>query len=657
MEAVAPAEPVRRAGWPGLAARLDPSALSVWALVGGIVLYMSLDGGGYDVVVYSQVGIVVWWIVLIGSAWALLPAARLSRFAWIALALFGAFLGWTALSSTWSLSSERSLQELARVSVYLGVLLLAVSIHRDRELAVRHALAALASAIAFVAGIALLSRLHPGLFSGAQQTASFLSSAQGRLGWPLNYWNALGALVAFGLPLLLAIATSARRIASQALAAGAIPAVALCGYLTFSRGGAIATAVGVIVFFALAPERVPKLGTAFVTVAGSAALIAGAVHRSAIEHGLANAAARHQGDSLLGAVILICAGCAVIQAGLGLAARHGTPPRWLEISPPRARAGLAAATVLVVVVALIAGVPSRLSHAWRDFKHPTAAALSEDSLGRFTTASGNGRYDYWKVAVNASSGHALQGDGAGTYQLVWLPRAPYFSYVRNAHSLYLETLSDVGIVGLALLIAFFATVLWVAATLVVKSRFEARVRAAGAAAALAVFVVAAGYDWIWQVPALPAAFLVLAGAVLAPFGGRLVRGPGVVAMRLIAIVVAIACLVAIAVPLATTNAVRQSQAAASTGDPVKALASARTAARIEPGAASPQLQLALVLELQRDLPAALAAAHRAASDEPQNWGTWLVVSRLEAEVGRPAASVAAFRRARSLNPQSPVFSS
>jgi tetratricopeptide (TPR) repeat protein len=87
----------------------------------------------------------------------------------------------------------------------------------------------------------------------------------------------------------------------------------------------------------------------------------------------------------------------------------------------------------------------------------------------------------------------------------------------------------------------------------------------------------------------------------------------------------------------------------------QALADARTAVRLQPGAASSQLQLALVLELRGDTPGALTAARAATRDEPANWTAWLVRSRLEAEAGHPASALAAYKRSRSLNPQSPIF--
>jgi len=263
----------------------------------------------------------------------------------------------------------------------------------------------------------------------------------------------------------------------------------------------------------------------------------------------------------------------------------------------------------------------------------------------------------------------LQGSGPGTFQLLWERLAPIYSYVVNAHSLYIETFAEVGAVGLALLVGFFLLLLGAAVRAVMRSEHEARARAAGAAAALLAFMVSASFDWVWQLPVLPVAFLLLAAAVLAP-GPRPVwvrtaaalpddTGGGArrrrVPVRVGLVVTAVACLVAIGVPLAEVSAVRQSQAAVAAGDTTLALADARSAVRLEPGAGSAQLQVALVLELKHDFPAALAAARKATRDEPQDSSEWLVLSRLEAEAGHVKASIAAYDRARSLDPRSPLF--
>jgi hypothetical protein len=640
--------------------RISAQACSTWILAGGLVLYLALDGGGYDLVVRSQASIVVWWLVIVGAAWGLLPTGRLTTAAWSVLALFSAFVVWTALASTWSLSTERSLDEVSRAAAYLGVLLLAVTMHRERESAVRNTVGAIAVAVVVVCAVAVLSRLRPDMFSASQTTASLLPGAHNRLAWPLNYWNALAALVALGLPLLLCIATSARNLAVQAVAAGAIPLTALCAYLTFSRGGAIAAAAGMIVVIALAPERIPKLVTLLLCAAGSAALIAGAVHRHAIEQGMANAAARHEGATLLAGILLVCAGVAVAQAGIGLAARHGTLPQWLQISPRQAWMLLAGAVTVAVVVAVVAGAPSRLSHAWRDFKRPPPAALSQNAIARFGVTSGNHRYSYWKVAIDSLHGHVLQGSGPGTYQLLWLPRAPFYNYVRNAHSLYIETLAEVGAVGLALLLGSFVLMIGTAVRRARHGSPALRMQTAGVAAASVAFAVSAAFDWIWQVPVVPVAMLLLAACVLAPLKPAPIaagqRGTAR-AFRAVMVVAGLASLLAIGVSMATTQAVRQSQAAASAGNTSAALADAQRAVRLEPGAESPRLQEALVLELRGDLPDAVTAVRQATANESTNWQPWLVLSRLDAETGHPLEALAAYRQARALNPRSPVFHS
>jgi O-antigen ligase len=644
--------------WPRLVIRLGWSQVSIWLLAGGLVLYLAFAGGGYDIVIHSQASILVWWIVLLGAAWGLLPAGRPSRLALIGLALLGAFVGWTALGVTWSLSSERSLSDLSLVCGYLGVLVLGVMLCPERETALRHTIGAVAGAVVVVAAVAVASRLHPGLIPASGQTSSLLTNTQQRLAWPLNYWNALAALLVLGLPLLLGLADSARTLKVQAAAAGAIPLVILCGYLTFSRAGALAAAVALIAFLALASERLPKLATVLTSAVGSVVLIASVAHRSALEHGLTTAAATHQGSTLIAPILLVCAGVATAQVGLSLAARHATPPRWLSPSPRRARQLLAGAAAILVGVALAAGAPGMLSRAWRDFKQTSAPALHDYSLGRFASVSGHGRYDYWRVAIDSTHGHLLQGSGPGTFQLLWLPHAPFYSYVQNAHSLYVETLAELGLVGLCLLVAFFVLVLGAAIRLVLRSQHESRTRAAAAAAALLAFMVSCAFDWYWQVPVLPVVFVLISAAVLAPSGGEAASRRDVVhpgTLRLLMVEVAVACLIAVAIPLATTNAVRASQAASSRGQLAVALRDAEEASRVEPGAASAQIQVALVQELRGDLPAALAAAREAAADEPENWSIWLVLSRLEAKTSHPRSSLVDYERARSLNPRSPLF--
>jgi O-antigen ligase len=101
--------------------------------------------------------------------------------------------------------------------------------------------------------------------------------------------------------------------------------------------------------------------------------------------------------------------------------------------------------------------------------------------------------------------HPLHGIGSGAFGVEWLERRDVAESVRDAHSLYLETAAELGIVGLAALAAFLAGTI-TAAT---------RVTAPTAVAALAAFALHAGLDWDWELPALSLVAILLAARVIA----------------------------------------------------------------------------------------------------------------------------------------------
>ncbi len=103
----------------GYRERLGPILAST-VLPFALVVYLALEGGGYDVVVRSQVGMALWWIVLLGALVGVLPVRPLGRAELIGLGLLLAFAVWTALGISWSESSERSVEEVARVLTFLA---------------------------------------------------------------------------------------------------------------------------------------------------------------------------------------------------------------------------------------------------------------------------------------------------------------------------------------------------------------------------------------------------------------------------------------------------------------------------------------------------------------------------------------------------------
>lgn len=639
--------------------RLDRRALAAWTLGFAPILYLALRGGGYDLTIRSEVGLAVWWIVVLGVLVGALPAARIGRLGWTSIGLLGAFAIWTLIATSWSVSEERTVAEVGRLSTYLGFLVLGLCVVRRDT--IRPLVTGMGVAFGVVSVLAVLSRLYPGAFPRDQITVFFPGPTL-RLNYPLNYANGTGNFLAIGLPLLLAIATRARTIAGQALGAAAVPVAVLGVVLTASRGGALTAITGILVFYILAPDRLPRLATGVVSAAGSAIMIGGLLHRSALREGLSTPVAISQRHQLMALLVVVCVGVGLIQVGITLAARYGIKPGALRIDRGSAGRATIVGLAIAVVIALAAGVPGKLSHQWHVFKQTDTTGLASGNvLSRLGTVSGSHRYQYWRTAVKAYESKPLTGIGPGTFEFYWAQHGPIYEFIRNAHSLYLETLAEAGLVGFALIVALLVVLLASGVVRALRAPPLARASLAAATASLAGFCASAGYDWMWQLAVAPVAALLLGAVILAysrPVEAELdAEGPRWRWMPRAAVVVAaLAAIVAIAIPYGATSAIRSSQSEAGTGHLKAALDDAATAQNLEPYAATPRLQRALILETAGDLRGASVAIDQAAAREPTNWRIWLVRARIDAERGLALAAVRDYRRAHVLNPQSPATS-
>ena len=141
----------------------------------------------------------------------------------------------------------------------------------------------------------------------------------------------------------------------------------------------------------------------------------------------------------------------------------------------------------------------------------TGAVIAAGLAGGFVSAAVatpsalQQRGAYWHVAWQVIERRPLAGRGAGTFDGSWIR---YGDLVRwdvtlDAHSLYLETWAELGVVGLALvLVALLAPL--------------ASARAAAAIGGATAFLVHAGLDWDWEMPAVTFAGLVCLAACLEP---------------------------------------------------------------------------------------------------------------------------------------------
>jgi hypothetical protein len=609
------------------------------------VVGVALPGGGYGPQFRAGAALVVWWAVGAGLVFGLWPRARAGASAVVAGAGLLALAVLTVLSMGWAGDGGRAFEEGVRVAGYLG--LFALVIVASPAESARAWLAGVALGLLAVTALALGSRIQPSLFPH-QDLIELLPSVRTRLSYPLNYWNALGALAALSAILLAWLGAHGRTRPVRALATGAIVVPGLVLYLTSSRGGVVALGVGLVVLLAVGPARARL---AFGVLAGGAAtllLIAIANGRESFVDGQIRAAdAASQGHEMLAATLLVAAVAAVVRLVLD------RPLGRLRVSRPFTIAVVGALAV-AALVALAAADPG---HRIDEFKKPPVAPGPERGFvaRHLASAEGNGRYQFWKTGVEAFRGEPLRGVGAGGYEAWWTQHGSLAYFIRNAHSEFVEVL---GLLGLLAMLAFLAPG-FLAASVARRgaAALDRGALAGGCLAGLACGVASMAIDWTWHLPGAFVPVVVLAAVATGPAlrsgpPGRAPRFGLGVAVLVVAWVAAVASTLA----FVGESKLGDSRDAAARGDLAAAASDAREAQAIEPWSGAASLQLALVREREGDLPGARRAIRMALDDDSGDWRPWLVATRLATKAGDVPDARRSLRRARALNPRSTLFS-
>jgi O-antigen ligase len=613
-----------------------------------------MDGGSYGVVSRGALAVGVWWALILVVGLGLGPRAGLRPPALAAGAALAGLALLAGASAAWGASAEAALLELDRTALYLGVGALVVVSSRPGS--VPCSADGLAFGIVTVAAIALATRLFPDYApAGVSDVPSLLPGAD-RLAYPLNYWNGLGVLLALALPLLWRAAVAERALAAGA-AVAAVPLLAATLYLTSSRGAAIAASLGTIAFLAITGNRWRALVAMSLGAAGAALAIGVLGARPSLTDGPFDSPAAVEAGR--DAALLVLFACTA--AGLG----YGLLVRFARVPPPRAAVGWALVALLVLVGAGAAFAADPFER-FRDFQRVPAEVEQPDQgfvPSHLLSTTGSGRWQFWEAAVDAWRGDPVLGRGAGSYEAWWARTGSIAHFIRDAHSLYLEVLAELGLVGLALLLVVLGAG---AAAAIAQKRASTRERTtvAALAATLLAYAAAAGVDWMWEMTLVSVVAFACLGLLMGSTGEppradvfprRRSRRAAVITGA--ALGVAWLALCAQAVPLLTQLELAASEESVRRGDGASAQHHAEAARAIQPWAASPYLQLALVEEQGGRLDQARRRIAQALERDAEDWRLWLVSARIETKAGRIGAAQASLERAVELNPRSPLFSS
>jgi hypothetical protein len=622
------------AGSTGPETRVTPGPLRVrralvFTVAAATVTYLALRDGGYDLVVRHEAGLVVWAALALGFALGVFPRGKLSWIEGAPLIAAGGLALFMFLSLGWSDSSERTLDEISRVALYAGVFALCLfGLNRHTW---RAAAAGIATGAVGVAAFAVATRLAPGSLPSAEVTV--LSGRAVRLGYPLEYWNAVAAWAAIAGTMALAYSANLRSPLLRGLSLAAVPVAVSCVYLTYSRGGVIGTALGAIGVLALSRNRWTVVLHALVAAGGSAIAIAVIRNEPAINLGSG-------GDGGGAVAVALVAGAFVCGAAAAITASVGVDRVRLPRRLARGAVPVTAALLAVVALAIAGGA---IADYWDEFQNQSTVSAGSDPAERLTSGGGT-RRDVWDSGLDAFSSEPLRGIGPGTFEYYWSEHAGAGGgFLRDAHSLYIEELAELGLPGLLLLIGFLGGGLALAIRARVRVRRSSEIAAAAAMSSGAiVFLVAAGVDWMWELTALSVLGI---GAIGIGMAARVERDPKrrmAPRARIAATVVALG-IALIQIPgLVSTARIRESGEALADGHVSEARALAGEAIDAEPwGATGYEARAAAEVE-GGDYDAARADVERAIDKEPSNWRHRLALVQIELAAGHEGAARAAF---------------
>jgi len=606
------------------------------------VFALSYADGGFAPTTRSYAGIAAWWLLGAGAAVGIASArAGINRLAVVALGLLAAFAIWILISVNWASDAERAFAQFNQVSLYVAVL--AIAIVLARLVPASWVVGGVAMAISAIATVALVSRCFPSSF-GLQPGQAILTALTARLSFPLGYWNGLGIEVGLAYPLLLAIMSSRRSRVASALAALPLPIFAAVMYLTSSRGAFVAAAVGVIAFVVLTPRRWAAAAALVVAGAGGAVAVAVLVPKKSLVDGAMNTPLGvHQGHQAALWIGITCVVTALVWAGLAeFGTRVSSPPRVVGVA-------LVVAIVGLFLVAVVASHPVRR---FDQFKNNSLPATSQGTptASHLLSSSGSGRWQLWSAAVSEFRAHPINGGGAGSYEAWWLQHGSLSLPSEFAHSLYLEALGELGIIGLLLIggAVVVAGVGAVRSALVLQSGEIAAAAACGIA-----FFTAAAYDWVWQLAGIAVVGVGMLGFALGALPAERPAAWGRFGvLRPALALLAVAAIIPQYVVLASGTHLRNSQNAYIAGDGPRARSEALAAKAVEPWAASPYVQLGFVAVAAHRYPEAVRWGREAIQRSRNDWSLWAAQAFFETKNGNVAAARRDLAEARRLNPHS-----
>ncbi|MEN0012221.1 MAG: O-antigen ligase family protein [Solirubrobacteraceae bacterium] len=589
------------------------------------------------------------------------------------VALFGAFIALSGFSITWSVDPSATWDEVNRLLGYLAVFTGSVVVARTFPQRWRSVLLGLALASVGISIVALLSKITPETLAPNERYA--------RLREPLQYWNAVGLIAAFGVPLWLYYGT--RRIGRPILDILSAPALTVefvVIMLSYSRGALIAAACAVAVWVILAPARLRTAAALVLPLVGAAVIVLWAFAQTDLTTDNIDLLQRETAGHRFGAVVLVTV---VLVTLLSLLLQFLIAAK-APTGALRRRVGfvLLCGVLLVPIAGAAAltqsqrGLGGTISNGWYQLTNPAANTVAgsapANSPNRLTSA-GNARSLYWRDAFRLAKAHPVIGVGANGYGTARLRVRTDTYDVEHAHGFLVQVLADLGFVGLAVALALWGS--WLVAVKRTLGKRQQpwppeRVGSMALLAAVVAFGVHSSLDWTWSFPAatlpalIAAGWLAGRGSIGAPAdvpnpaegvadgeGRAAAVGRWVPRLQLAAFM--LLALWSITEPYRAFRTSQQALQAISKGDVPKAVKLSKRAVQQDDVSLDTHAIEAAALVAGGDVTAARAAIDDGVAQQPNNPAAWVQLFNFELySSGDAARAVAAYRAATYLDPYS-----
>jgi len=632
--------------------------------------------GGY---IFTLAAPVAFALGGLGLAWIWLTR-RGARLPWpylFGLVALAAFALWTGLSVLWSVGPDLSWVSFDFALLYLLVAWFSGAVPVDKR-QLRVTAYGYACVVSTIAVYALLGKLIPDVVTHAHTFA--------RLSSPIGYWNVLAVVIAMAFPIVLEAA--ARRGAPalvRACAGSGLVLLSFTLFFTFSRGGFLALAVALLVYFALSTSRLSSMVSLAIAALPPAAVLYHVRGLATLFDSTTNDALRTaQGHTLARWVVVALALAFVSQLAVALVHRR------LRL-PVRAVRAVGTAVLFVLVSSLLAfGMWYFPRHGglgdWVKTRYDAVVHDSADQgndASRLLVVSSNGRIGLYREGIESFRRHEVSGTGAGTFRFANYRYREQPWIVKHAHSQWINILDELGVVGLVLFVVAIGGLLVAAFRRLFRERKDPeRALLAACQAAVVAFVLHMSVDWDWDMAAATVGFLLLVGTAAAYVavrgtaaaagvaaatpgddpvdseapsqGGPTAparRPPRPIAARLFITGIVALALVSWALPYLAERAASAAVDQAGRQQLGAAASSARRASSLDPLAVDPLITLALVQEQQGRGRDAQATLDKALALQPRNYQVYYQMGLLELNVfGRKRDAAQWFRRGLALNP-------